>query len=59
LVFFSYAVSENTLSQDQLDRYSMTPNQVRLVGAGLLMTYIIMAGAIGVFIYTSLYKFFK
>lgn len=59
LGFVSYAASTNTLSPDQLERYSITPSQVKLVGAGLLLTYFIMAGAVGVFIYTSLYKFFK
>jgi membrane protease YdiL (CAAX protease family) len=59
LGLISYAMSKNTLSPDQLEKYSLTPNSVRLVGAGLLMTYFIMVGAIGVFIYTSVIKFFK
>jgi hypothetical protein len=59
LGLISYAMSKNTLAPDQLEKYSLTPNSVRLVGAGLLMTYFIMIGAIGVFIYTSVIKFFK
>jgi len=59
LGFISYAISDNTLSTDQLEKYSLTPNGVRMVGAGLIMTYFIMIGAIGVFIYTSLIKFLK
>ncbi|MCK9398534.1 MAG: hypothetical protein M0Q51_00890 [Bacteroidales bacterium] len=59
LGFISYAISDNTLSTDQLEKYSLTPNGVRMVGAGLIMTYFIMIGAIGVFIYTSVIKFFK
>jgi hypothetical protein len=55
----SYALSKNTLAPDQLEKYNLTPNNVRLVGAGLLMTYFIMLGAIGVFIYTSVIKYFK
>ena len=55
----SYAMSKNTLSPDQLEKYDLTPNNVRLVGAGLLLTYFTMLGAIGVFIYTSVIKYFK
>jgi NADH:ubiquinone oxidoreductase subunit 6 (subunit J) len=59
LGFISYMMSKNTLAPDQLEKYSLTPNNVRMVGAGLLMTYFIMLGAIGVFIYTSVIKYFK
>lgn len=59
LGLISYAMSKNTLAPDQLEKYSLTPNNVRMVGAGLLMTYFIMLGAIGVFIYTSVIKYFK
>jgi len=59
LGLISYALSSNTLAPDQLEKYNLTPNNVRLVGAGLLMTYFIMLGAIGVFIYTSVIKYFK
>jgi hypothetical protein len=59
LGLISYALSSNTLTPDQLEKYNLTPNNVRLVGAGLLMTYFIMLGAIGVFIYTSVIKYFK
>lgn len=59
LGFISYMMSKNTLAPDQLEKYSLTPNNVRMVGAGLLMTYFIMLGAIGVFIYTSVVKYFK
>jgi len=59
LGLISYAMSKNTLAPDQLEKYSLTPNNVRMVGAGLLMTYFIIIGAIGVFIYTSVIKYFK
>jgi hypothetical protein len=59
LGLFSYMISKNTLSPDQLERYSISANGVKMVGAGLIMTYIIMMIAVGVFIYTSLYRFFK
>jgi hypothetical protein len=59
LGLISYIMSKNTLTPDQLEKYGLSPNSVRLVGAGLLMTYFIMVGAIGVFIYTSVIKYFK
>jgi len=59
LGFISYAMSKNTLAPDQLEKYNLTPNNVRMVGAGLLMTYFIMLGAIGVFIYTSVIRYFR
>jgi hypothetical protein len=59
LALISYAISNNTLTPDQLERAKITANGVKMVGAGLIMTYLIMVIAIGVFIYTSLYKLFK
>lgn len=59
LGIISYAMSQNTLSPEQLEKYSISPNGVKMVGAGLILTYLIMIGAIGVFIYTSVIKFFK
>jgi hypothetical protein len=59
LGLISYAMSKNTLSPDQLEKYKITANGVKMVGAGLLMTYFIMIIAIGVFIYTSLIRYFK
>lgn len=59
LGIISYAVSKNTLSPTMLEKYSISANGVKMVGAGLMMTYFIMIIAIGVFIYTSLNRFFK
>lgn len=59
LGLISYMMSQNTLTPDQLEKYSLSPSNVRLVGAGLLMTYFVMLGAVGVFIYTSAIKYFK
>lgn len=59
LGLLSYAMSSNTLTPDQLEKYNITANGVKMVGAGLLMTYFIMIIAIGVFIYTSLMKYIK
>jgi hypothetical protein len=59
LGLFSYLVSKNTLSQAALEKYNITANTVKLVGAGLLMTYIIFVIAIGTLVYTSVSKFFQ
>jgi len=59
LGLISYAMSKNTLAPDQLEKYDLTANGVKMVGAGLLMTYFIMVIAIGVFIYTSVIRYFK
>jgi NADH:ubiquinone oxidoreductase subunit 6 (subunit J) len=59
LGFISYALSKNNLSPEQLEKYNITANGVRMVGTGLIMTYSIMVIAIGVFIYTSLIRFIK
>ena len=59
LAIVSYLLSSNTLTPTELERYSISPNGVRWVGAGLLMTYIIGLIAFGVFIYTSLSRFYK
>jgi hypothetical protein len=57
--FISYALSKNTLTPDALEKYSITAKGVRMVGAGLLLTYFMGLVAIGVFLYTSLYRFIK
>jgi hypothetical protein len=59
LAIISFAVSKNTLTPDQLERAKITAKGVKMVGAGLVMTYLIMIGAICVFIYTSVFRFFK
>jgi hypothetical protein len=59
LAIVSYAISRNTLTPDQLERAKITAKGVKIVGAGLIMTYLIMIIAIGVFVYTSFVRFFK
>lgn len=59
LAIISYLVSKNTLTPAELERYAISANGVRWVGAGLIMTYMIGIVAIGVFIYTSLIRFIK
>jgi NADH:ubiquinone oxidoreductase subunit 6 (subunit J) len=54
----SYFMSQNTYSQLELEKYKITANSVRLVGAGLYMTYFIAIIAIGVLIYSSVSRFF-
>ncbi len=59
LGIISYALSKNTYSPAMLEKYSISANGVKMVGAGLIMTYFIMMIAIGVFIYTSISRFIK
>ena len=59
LGIISYAVSKNTLSPEMLEKYKISANGVKMVGAGLMMTYFIMIIAFGVFVYTSFSRFFK
>jgi hypothetical protein len=59
LGILSYALSKNTFSPAMLEKYDISPNGVRWVGAGLLMTYFIMIIAIGSFIYSSVYRLIK
>jgi len=59
LGFLSYALSSNNYPQALLEKYSISANGVKMVGASLIMTYFIMVIAIGVFIYTSLSRLFK
>jgi NADH:ubiquinone oxidoreductase subunit 6 (subunit J) len=59
LAILSYALSKNTLSPNEMEKYSISASGVKMVGAGLMMTYIIGIIAIGVLLYTSLYRFFK
>jgi uncharacterized membrane protein len=59
IAIISYAMSKNTLSPTDLEKYKISASSVRMVGAGLYMTYVITIVAIGVFIYTSISKFIK
>ena len=59
LAIITYALSKNTLTPNELEKYSISANGVKWVGAGLLTTYIIGIIAIGVFVYTSIYRILK
>lgn len=59
LGILSYAVSKNTLSPAALEKYKITVTTVKLVGAGLLLMYLMLLIAIGSLIYTSVIKFFQ
>ncbi len=59
LGILSYVLSKNTFSPALLEKYDISANGVKMVGAGLIMTYFIMIIAIGVFIYTSISRFIK
>ena len=59
LGIISYLVSKNTLSPAALEKYKITANTVKLVGAGLLLMYFMLIIAIGSLVYTSVIKFFQ
>jgi hypothetical protein len=59
LGILSYALSSNNFPPALLEKYSISANGVKMVGASLIMTYFIMLIAIGVFIYTSISRFIK
>jgi NADH:ubiquinone oxidoreductase subunit 6 (subunit J) len=59
LAIISYAMSKNTLSPTELEKYKISANSVRMVGAGLYMTYFIGVIAVGTFLYTSISRFLK
>lgn len=59
LGLISYLLSKNTYTPAMLEKAEITASGVKLVGAGLIMTYFIMLIAIGVFIYTTLSRFIK
>jgi hypothetical protein len=55
----SYVMSSNTYGPAMLEKYQITANGVKMVGAGLIMTYLILAIAVGTLIYASVSKFLK
>lgn len=55
----AYSVSKNTITPVMMEKYKVTASTVKWVGAGLILTYLMMAAAVGVFIYTAIVKFFK
>ena len=57
--FIAYSASKNTLTPLQLEKYGITASTVKWVGGSLILTYLMMVAAVGVFIYTAIYKFFK
>jgi len=59
LALLTYLFSKNTYSPVLLEKYSISANTVRWVGAGLFTTYIILLIAIGTLIFASVSKFFK
>ena len=59
LGFLSYIFSKNTLGPAALEKYKITATTVKLVGAGLLMMYLMLIIAIGALVYTSTIKFFQ
>lgn len=59
LGILSYVFAKNTYGPAMLEKYSISANGVKMVGAGLTMTYFILAFSIIALIYSSVSKFFK
>jgi hypothetical protein len=59
LGILSYVFAKNTYGPAMLEKYNITANGVKMVGAGLTMTYFILAISIGILIYSSVSKFIK
>jgi hypothetical protein len=59
LVLLTYLLSTNTYGPAMLEKYSISANGVRWVGAGLLTAYIFLAIAILSLIFSSVSKFLK
>jgi hypothetical protein len=59
LGILSYVFAKNNYSPALLEKYSITATTVKMVGAGLTMTYIILAISIGALIFSSTSKFLK
>jgi len=57
--FIAYSISKNTLTPTQMEKYHVTASTVKMVSAGLILTYLMMIVAVAVFIYTAISKFFK
>ena len=59
LALITYLLSSNTYSPILLEKYNITSNGVKCVGAGLSMTYIILLIAVGSLVFTSVSKLLK
>ena len=59
LGILTYVFAKNNYGPAMLEKYKISANTVKMVGAGLTMTYIILAFSIGVLIYSNVSKFFK
>jgi hypothetical protein len=59
LGILSYVFAKNSYGPDLLEKYNISASGVKMVGAGLTMTYFILAISIGTLLYSSVSKFFK
>lgn len=53
LCVVAYLFSGSTMSEYQLDKYAITSQTERLVETGLILTYVMLFGAIGALVFTS------
>jgi len=59
LGFLAYAIADNTFTPLQLEKMKTTAEISRMVGAGLIYTYIILTLAVLAIIYASISNIFK
>lgn len=59
LFLLTYLFSKNTYSPALLEKYNISANGVKWVGAGLMTAYIFVIVSVGTLVYSSISKFFK
>jgi hypothetical protein len=59
IFIIGYSVTPNSYTTAQLEKLDITPATAKMVGAGLLILYLMSIGAVVTIIYTSVAKFFK
>ncbi len=59
IFIIGYSVTPNTYTPTQLEKFDITPATAKMVGAGLLILYLMGIGAVVTIVYVSIAKFFK
>jgi hypothetical protein len=57
--FLAYTMSKNNFSPAFLEKHEVSASTVRVVGAGLLVTYLFGIGAIVAIVYSAISRMFK
>jgi hypothetical protein len=59
ILVISYLISGNELSSNYLEQYNTTANDSRIIGMGLIATYIMFALSLLTFLYSAIIKAIK